>query len=225
MRSSSYTGNSSERRRSPDGSGVNREVHAPFCERPGVKLLRPTCPAVNTNMVRPNGWSPRGVRLAGHVPMAHWQTLTFIAGFRQTGIVAPMVIKGAMNGQTFLAYIEQYVVPTLKRRDIVVIDNVPFHKTAGVPLCRNPCETAAHPDHLSRNACHSCVSRHGSRAQHCVRRYLLHLPIVARHSHRWTGQSRRRWFIDTRPRICNREAVRLHSPIRTAEPAGLPAHR
>ena len=88
--------------------------------------------SVNTNMVRPNGWGPRGVRLVGHVPMAHWQTLTFIAGFRQTGIVAPMVIKGAMNGQTFLAYIEQCVVPALKRRDIVVIDNVPFHKAAGV---------------------------------------------------------------------------------------------
>jgi transposase len=72
------------------------------------------------------------VRLVGQVPMAHWQTLTFIAGFRQTGIVAPMVIKGAMNGETFLAYIEQCVVPTLKRRDIVVIDNVPFHEAAGV---------------------------------------------------------------------------------------------
>src|SRR5215831_4225712 len=88
--------------------------------------------AVSTNMVRPNGWGPRGERLVGHVPMAHWKTMTFIAGFRQTGIVAPMVIKGAMNGEAFLAYIEQCLVPTLKRRDIVVVDNVPFHKVAGV---------------------------------------------------------------------------------------------
>jgi hypothetical protein len=88
---------------------------------------------VTTNMVRPNGWSSRGVRLVGHFPLAHWETMTFVAGFRQTGIVAHMVIKGAMNGQTFLAaYIEQSVVPTLKRRDIVVIDNVPFHKAAVV---------------------------------------------------------------------------------------------
>ena len=43
-----------------------------------------------------------------------------------------MVIKGAMNGEVFLAYIEQCLVPTLKRRDVVVIDNVPFHKTPGV---------------------------------------------------------------------------------------------
>jgi transposase len=88
--------------------------------------------AVSTNMVRPNGWNPRGERLVGDVPMGYWQTLTFIAGFRQTGIVAPMVIKGAMNGEAFLAYVEQCLVPTLKRRDIVVVDNVSFHKVVGV---------------------------------------------------------------------------------------------
>ena len=64
--------------------------------------------------------------------MGHWETLTFIAGLRQTGIVAPMVIKGAMNGEAFLAYVEQCLIPTLKRRDIVVADNVSFHKVAGV---------------------------------------------------------------------------------------------
>ena len=88
--------------------------------------------AVSTNMVRPNGWNPRGERLVGDVPMGHWETLTFIAGFRQTGIVAPMVIKGAMNGEAFLAYVEQCLVPILKRRDIVVVDNVSFHKVVGV---------------------------------------------------------------------------------------------
>src|SRR6202163_1136203 len=88
--------------------------------------------AVSTNMVRPNGWNQRGERLVGDVPMGHWETLTFVAGFRQTGIVAPMVIKGAMNGEAFLAYVEQCLVPTLKRRDIVVVDNVSFHKVAGV---------------------------------------------------------------------------------------------
>jgi transposase len=87
--------------------------------------------AVTTNMVRPNGWSPRGERLIGEVPMGHWETLTFIAGLRNTGIVAPMMIKGAMNGDAFLAYIEQCLVPTLRRGDIVVADNVSFHKVAG----------------------------------------------------------------------------------------------
>jgi transposase len=88
--------------------------------------------AVTTNMLRLNGWNPRGERLVSDAPMGHWDTVTFIAGLRQTGVVAPMLIKGAMNGEAFLAYIEQCLVPTLKRRDIVVVDNVPFHKVAGV---------------------------------------------------------------------------------------------
>jgi len=88
--------------------------------------------AVATNMVRLNGWNPRGERLVGDVPMGYWETLTLIAGFRQTGIVAPMVIKGAMNGEAFLAYVKQCLVPTLKRRDTVVLDNVSFHKVSGV---------------------------------------------------------------------------------------------
>src|SRR5271165_2436801 len=78
--------------------------------------------AVTTNMLRLNGWNPRGERLVSDAPMGHWETVTFIAGLRQTGVVAPMLIKGAMNGETFLAYIEQCLVPTLKRRDIVVVD-------------------------------------------------------------------------------------------------------
>ena len=88
--------------------------------------------AVTTNMVRLNGWNPRGERLVGDVPMGKWETVTFIAGFRQTGIVAPMLIKAAMNGEAFLAYIEQCLAPTLKRKDIVAVDNVSFHKVAGV---------------------------------------------------------------------------------------------
>lgn len=88
--------------------------------------------AVTTNMVRLNGWNPREERLFADAPMGHWETVTFIAGLRQTGIVAPMLIKGAMNGEAFLAYVEQCLAPTLKRGDIVVADNVPFHKVAGV---------------------------------------------------------------------------------------------
>jgi transposase len=95
--------------------------------------------AVTTNMVRLNGWNPRGERLVGDVPMGQWETVTFIAGFRQTGIIAPMLIKGAMNGEAFLAYIEECLVPTLKRKDIVVVDNVSFHKVAGVEEAIQAC--------------------------------------------------------------------------------------
>src|ERR1700687_2799939 len=107
MRNSSYTGRRSERRRSPDGSGVNREVHAPFCERPGVKLLRPTHPSTNTAMVRLRGRSPRGERLIGYAPHGHWKTITFVAGQRMRGMTAPFVLEGAMNAAMFLAYLTQ----------------------------------------------------------------------------------------------------------------------
>ena len=66
------------------------------------------------------------------VPHGHWKTITFVAGLRHDGIVAPFLIDGAMNGPIFLAYIEQCLAPTLGRRDIVIMDNLPAHKVAGV---------------------------------------------------------------------------------------------
>jgi transposase len=69
------------------------------------------------------------------VPHGHWKTITFVAGLRRDGIVAPFVIDEAMNGPTFLAYIayiEQCLVPTLARRDVVIMDNLQSHKVAGV---------------------------------------------------------------------------------------------
>jgi transposase len=88
--------------------------------------------AANTKMVRLSGRCPRGQRLVGCVPQGHWKTLTFVAGLRRNGMTAPCVIDGSMNGTTFLAYVEQSLVPTLKRNDIVVMDNLPAHKVPGV---------------------------------------------------------------------------------------------
>jgi len=88
--------------------------------------------AIITNMVRVRGRCPRGERLVSHVPQGDWPTITFIAGLRHNKMTAPMVIEGAMNGPAFLAYIEQILGPTLKRGDIVVIDNLSVHKVAGV---------------------------------------------------------------------------------------------
>ena len=88
--------------------------------------------ATSTNMVRAKGRSVRGERLVGKVPRGHWETLTFVAGLRCNGVVAPFMIKGAMDGPSFLAYIEQVLVPTLKRRQIVIMDSLPVHKVAGV---------------------------------------------------------------------------------------------
>jgi hypothetical protein len=79
--------------------------------------------AVSTNMVRLRGRAARGVRLIGRVPLGEWKTITFVAALRHNKMTAPMVIEGAMNGEMFLAYVEQCLVPTLKRDDIVMVDN------------------------------------------------------------------------------------------------------
>src|SRR3984885_565615 len=88
--------------------------------------------SVNTNMTRTYGRAPRGERVIGHVPFGAWKTLTVVAALRCDAMTAPMMIKGAINGEIFLAYVEQCLVPTLTRGDIVVMDNVPAHKVDGV---------------------------------------------------------------------------------------------
>lgn len=86
----------------------------------------------STKMARLRGRSKRGERCRASVPHGHWKTTTFTAGLRLTGMTAPMVNEGAMNGPTFLAYVNQVLVPELKPGDIVVMDNLPAHKVAGV---------------------------------------------------------------------------------------------
>lgn len=87
---------------------------------------------VKTNMARRYGRSRRGTRLVAKVPHGHWKTTTFVAALRSTGLTAPLVLDGAMNGRTFLAYIQQQLVPTLAADDLVVMDNLAAHKVAGV---------------------------------------------------------------------------------------------
>ena len=88
--------------------------------------------AVSTNMVRLRGRAPRGIRVIGTVPLGAWQTITFVGALRNNKMTAPMVIEGAMTGEMFLAYVEQCLVPTLRRNDIVVMDNCRVHLVAGV---------------------------------------------------------------------------------------------
>jgi hypothetical protein len=71
--------------------------------------------SVTTKMVRHSGRCPRGERLVASVPHGHWKTLTFIAALRIDGLTAPYVIDGAMDGITFMAYVEQVLVPTLAK--------------------------------------------------------------------------------------------------------------
>jgi transposase len=72
------------------------------------------------------------VRLVDHVPFGNRKTFTFVAALRHNRMVAPLLIVGAMNGETFRAYIEQFVVPILQPNDIVVIDNLPAHNVTGI---------------------------------------------------------------------------------------------
>src|SRR5262252_6637772 len=93
----------------------------------------------STNMARLRGRAPRGERLVGKIPQGHWKTTTFVAGLRATALTAPCVIDGPMNGNAFLAYVEQVLAPSLKPGDIVVLDNLSAHK---VPSVREAIEAA-----------------------------------------------------------------------------------
>jgi hypothetical protein len=86
-------------------------------------------PGLNT---RKSGRAPKGERLRASVPHGHWKTTTFVAGLRHTGLTAPFVLDGPINGLWFQAYVDQVLVPTLRKGDIVVMDNLGSHKGAGV---------------------------------------------------------------------------------------------
>jgi transposase len=88
--------------------------------------------AANTKMVRLSGRCPRGERLIGRVPQGHWKTITFVGALRRNGMDAPCTVDGSMNTAKFLAYIKQCLAPTLKRKDIVVLDNLAAHKAPAI---------------------------------------------------------------------------------------------
>jgi transposase len=85
-----------------------------------------------TNMARRYGRSRSGERLIAAVPHGHWKTTTFVAGLRQGGIIAPLVLDGPMTGPAFRAYVEQFLAPALDSGDVVVLDNLAAHKVDGV---------------------------------------------------------------------------------------------
>ena len=86
----------------------------------------------STNMARRHGRCRRGERLRSGVPHGHWKTTTLVAGLRRTGMVAPMVLDGPINGDWFEAYVRQILVPDLRRGDVVIMDNLSSHKRASV---------------------------------------------------------------------------------------------
>jgi transposase len=85
-----------------------------------------------TNMTRLRGWAPKGERLIDKVPHGHWKTATFLAALRNDRIDAPCLFDGPINGERFRAYVEQFLVPTLKPGDVVILDNLGSHKGKAV---------------------------------------------------------------------------------------------
>jgi len=83
-------------------------------------------------MTRPRGRCRRGQRLVGKAPFGRWTTTTFVAGLRHDGVTAPFVIKGAINGPSFRAYVTKCLAPTLHPGDIVVMDNLGSHRSPKV---------------------------------------------------------------------------------------------
>ena len=116
----------------PDVAAARAKLKAeqPSLEAPRLVFIDET--AVTTKMVRHYGRCPRGERLVAKVPHGHWKTMTLVAALRIDGVAAPYVVDGAMDGATFLAYVEQVLAPTLDKDDIVFMDNLRTHKVDGV---------------------------------------------------------------------------------------------
>jgi len=127
------------------GSRSKKSLHASEQDRPDIALRRARWKErqgridprrlvfidetwAKTNMTRRHGRCIEGDRLVAKVPHGRWRTLTFLAALRCDRIEAPCVIDGPINGTSFRAYVEQFLVPTLGRGDIVVMDNLGSHK-------------------------------------------------------------------------------------------------
>lgn len=99
---------------------------------PTARLVFVDESGANTKMARLYGRCPIGQRLVASVPQGHYQTSTLIAGVRLSGPCAPWLFEGAMDGEMFLAWVRQGLVPTLQPQDVVILDNLTTHKVAGV---------------------------------------------------------------------------------------------
>ena len=84
--------------------------------------------STNTKFTRFRGRAAKGARLPGAVPHGHWTNQTFIAALRCSGLTAPWIIPGAMDRAAFDIYVETQLAPTLGPGDVVILDNVAFHK-------------------------------------------------------------------------------------------------
>lgn len=88
-----------------------------------------------TSMVRTRGWGQKGKPLLGKAPHGHWMTSTFVAGLQHNGILAPMLIDSPMTGDIFRQWLVECLIPEMEPGSIVIADNLPAHKVAGIRQC------------------------------------------------------------------------------------------
>lgn len=101
----------------------------PFFRKALSHLLFIDETSTNTKLTKRTGWSPKGRRYYSYSPFSRWKTQTFIAGIRCYGLVAPWIVNAPMNRSRFETWIETQLLPTLSRGDVVILDNVGFHKS------------------------------------------------------------------------------------------------
>jgi transposase len=88
--------------------------------------------STNTKLTKRTGWAPKGKRYRTYAPFGSWKTQTFIAALRCHGLTAPWIVDAPMNMRIFETYIETQLAPTLSSGDVVILDNVAFHKSEKV---------------------------------------------------------------------------------------------
>jgi transposase len=87
-----------------------------------------------TAMTRTHGYAPRGEPLIDSAPLRHWTRLTFVAGLTLDGMIAPRLFEGSINGKRFEDYLRHALVPHSRPGDLLVLDNLPAHKTQSVRM-------------------------------------------------------------------------------------------
>lgn len=126
-----------------------KSVRAAEPDRPDVAAARAEWPTVvangaakrmifldetwfTTSMTRRSGYAPQGQRLRDALPHGPWKTTTFVGGLTAEGLIAPMVLDGAIHAAAFIADIDQVLAKEVRPDDLVILDNLPAHKTAAV---------------------------------------------------------------------------------------------
>ena len=88
--------------------------------------------STHTSLTRTCGRAPRGERVVGRVPRNHGPNLSCLAALGPTGITAPLVIEGAIDGTVFQPWLRDWLLPALPAGTMIVCDNLSVHRNPDV---------------------------------------------------------------------------------------------